>query len=144
MTPIVSIPEREAQVAILREYLSTVADGEELSWVRIEDDTSIKMDTIGRSMVRRALSKMKRPYEALRGTGVRLSSADSALPIMKGRFGRIDNAVRRADRTRNHLADRHTEQMNARDRDKMTTLAGFFGAVRAFAAEASTKLLKKD
>jgi hypothetical protein len=136
-----SIPEREEQVSQLKTYFAEQADGEDLSWLRIEADTGIKMNALGRDLVRNALKKLRRPYEAVRGEGVRLSSPDNTMTIMKGRFARIDNSVRRADRTRHQLSERHLEQLSAVDKQKMLTLAGFFGAVRAFAGEAAAKLL---
>jgi len=136
-----SIPEREKQVLQLIEYFRTVEDGAERSWLRIEADTEIVMDPLGRNLVRRALRKLKRPYEALRGEGVRMSAPESTLAIMGSRFGRIDRAVRRADRTRGQLVERHFDALDDPDKQRMLVLAGFFGAVRAFAREASVKLL---
>ncbi len=141
--PFVSIPEREAQVAKLADFFSGLPDGEEVSWLRIEADTGIKMDWKGRGLARRALGKLKRPYAALRGEGLRLSSPENATEIMNGRFIRIDGAVKRADKTREHIVHRHFEKMPAQEQQRMLVLAGFFGAVRAFAKEASVKLLRK-
>jgi hypothetical protein len=132
--------KRTAQLAQLVEYIQCANDGEELTWLRIEADTSIKMDSAGRRLISRACQKARRPYENIRGIGVRMSSAESTMPIVQSRFVRIDNAVRRADRDRRQLADRHFEQLNSSDKSKMLMLAGFFGAVRAFAKDASGKL----
>lgn len=137
-----SIPEREAQVAKLAEYFAGLPDGEEVLWIRIEADAGVKMSTTGKALARLALNKIKREYVPVRGDGIRLSSPDNAMEIMGGRFIRIDNAVRRADRTRSRIAERHFEHMTKQDQQKMLTLAGFFGAVRTFAKEAQAKLLK--
>lgn len=140
MSAFKSIQDTEVKVQTLKEYFEAQPDGDELSWMRIEADTGIAMDLRGKGLARTALKKLRRPYEALRGQGLRLSSPESAIVIMGGKFGRIDNAVRRADRTRACLQDRHLAQMNQRDQSKMLTLAGFFGAVRAFATEAGQRL----
>jgi len=139
-----SNPEREIQVAKLIAYFATFADGEEVSWIRIEHDTgySMAIPGRGRDLVRYALRKLKRPYEAVRGTGVRLSAPASAVTILNGKFIRIDGAVKVAARTQNHLAKRHLEQMSGEDQRKMIIAAGFFGAVRTISKEASSRLLK--
>lgn len=136
-----SIPERERQYGTLVEYFAGRADGDELLWEQIANETKIPMDATGRALVRRALRKVKRPYEAVRGEGVRLSSSDNTMKIMGGKFVRIDNAVRRADRTRAELSTRHLDQLPRRQKEQMLVLAGFFGTVRAFAKEASAKVL---
>lgn len=141
-----SIPEIELKVEKLRSYFEQAADGEEISWMRVEADTQISMDLKGngRDLARRALLKLKRPYEAVRGVGVRLSSPENAIAILKGRFVRIDTAVLRADKTQQRLTDRHLEQMTPRDQRAMIIAAGFFGAVRTIANQAKTQLLKSS
>ncbi len=136
-----SIPAIEERVARLAVYFSALPDGTELTWKQIATDTSISMNQHGRGLVRRALKKLKRPYAAVRAVGVILSSPSNAMAIVGNRFVRIDNAVRRADRTRSELTVRHFDSMEERDKGKMLTLAGFFGAVRTFANEAKTKIL---
>jgi hypothetical protein len=138
-----SIPEREKQVGELIEYFRSAPNGAEVAWSQIAAETGIAMTTLGRSLVRRALKKLKRPYAAVRGVGVTLSAPSNALTIMSSRFIRIDSAVRRADTTREQLAERHFDQLETRDQNRMLTLAGFFGAVRAFASDAKSKILQR-
>lgn len=136
-----STPEREKQLATLIEYFGGRSDGDELTWLAIEHETGVPMNETGKQLARSALRKNARPYEAVRGIGVRLSAPQSALSIMGSRFLRIDNSVRRADKTRQQLTERHLEQMPSQDQQKMLTLAAFFGTVRAFAKEASKRVL---
>jgi hypothetical protein len=128
-----SVEKNAERLGKLREYFTGLSDGEEVLWIRIEAETGVEMTMAGRELARRALRTIKRPYEAIRGEGIRLSAPDNTLTIMRHRFVRIDNAVRRADRTRSHLTDRHFEQLPPDTQRKMTLLAGFFGAVRAMA-----------
>ena len=137
-----SIPERAAQLAKLADYFAGRGDGEELGWLRIEHDAGVMMDLPGRALARRALARLKRPYEAVRGEGVRLSAPSNSMTILRGKFVKIDRAVRRADRTRSQIADRHMAQLAPADQQRMLVLAGFFGAVRAFAKEAEVKVIR--
>lgn len=136
-----SIPEIEEKVVRLAEYFSAMSDGSNVSWEQIATDTKIEMDTHGRSLARRALKRIKRPYAAVRAVGVTLSAPVNTIQIVSNRFVRVDNALRRADTTRKQLAERHFDHLEERDKGRMLTLAGFFGAVRVFAKEAKTKIL---
>jgi hypothetical protein len=128
-------PEREAVVAKLADYLVGLPDGEEVSWLRVEADTGVKMDTLGRGAVRRALARLKRPYEAVRGSAIRLSSPATALAIMHDKFKRIDGAVVVAGREHRHIVDRHLAQMTNDEQKRIIMLGAFFGAVRTIAKQ---------
>ena len=140
-----SQPEIEAKIARLVDYFDGLADGEEILWIRIEADTGISMDVAGkgRDYARKALRRLKRPYESIPKEGIRLSSPETAMTIVNKGFTRIDGAVRVADRTQRQLQERHLEKMSPQDQQKMIVSAGFFGAVRAFAKQASAKLLRR-
>lgn len=135
-------PEVAATIAKLADYFAGLADGEEVMWIRVEADTSIKMTTVGRALVRRALRRLKRPYEALHGNGVRLSSPQTAMAITRGKFCRIDSAVRVAERTNEQLSGRHLAQMSPDEQRKMLMAASLFGAIRAVAKQNSPPILK--
>ena len=137
-------PEMLLQCEQLKEYLSGQPDGEDLSWERIEADTRVPMRTRtpGRAMVRHVLRKMKRPYEAIIGKGIRLSSPNTALAIVHGKFVRINGAVRVASRTQQQLQDRHLGKMSGEEQRKMIAAAAFFATVRAIALENRSRMLK--
>jgi hypothetical protein len=137
-----SIPEIEAIVAKLAEYFASLPDGEEVRWIRIEADTDVKMDARGKELARRALKRAKRPYEAVRGDGLRLSSPENAITIARGKLLRIDGAVKVADNTQRELQKRHLPQMSPDDQRKMLMVAGLFGAIRTIAKETTTAMLK--
>jgi hypothetical protein len=136
-----SIPEREIEVARLCEYFSSLPNGAKVSWEEIEEHAGVRMNMSGREQARRALRRLRWPYLPVRGEGVVLSSADSALTIMRGKFVKIDHAVRKADTTRAHLTERHLPDMSGRDQRSMLLLASFFGAVRTIANDARRRVL---
>lgn len=144
MTMFKSNAKTQEEIQTLVTYFEGMPDGEEILWIRIEADTHLSMDVRGpgRANARRALRLLKRPYEAIVGSGIRLSAPDSAMTIVRSRFVRIDGAVKVADRTQRELSTRHLEQMHADDKRRMLVAAGFFGAIRAFAKDARPKLLK--
>jgi len=88
-----------------------------------------------RDYVRTALARLRRPYAAVRGEGVQLSSPSTALTILHGKFTRIDGAVRGAERTQRQLQARHLEMMTGDEQRKMLLIAGFFGAIRSYSQQ---------
>lgn len=139
---LVSVPEVEAQLARLADYFEKRADGDEVQWTVIATTTGVRMTAKGKDLARRALRRIKRPYEALRGVGVRLSSPVTAMTIVRGNMMRVDGAMRVAAKTQKQLQARHLEKMSGDDQRRMLVAAGFFGALRAFATDAREKLLK--
>lgn len=143
MKIIESSQERVDQMQRLVQYLNEQPDGQQLKWTQIASETGIQMGQCGRNMVRRALSKIKRPYVALVSIGVKLSDAETALPIVATKFVRIDNAVKRADRTQREVSARHLTQLDSDKQKRMLLLASFFGAVRAAATSYKDQYYKK-
>lgn len=137
-----SMPETEGKVAALALWFGEQPDGQEITWKQIEAATGIKMTIRHREYARRALRRIKRPYEPVRGDGIILSSPTNTMRIISRKFIRIDNSVRRAGTTQAQLAERHFEHLDAEDKQRMLTLSGFFGAVRAFASQAKAKILQ--
>jgi ATP/maltotriose-dependent transcriptional regulator MalT len=140
-----SDPEVRAEIEKLTDFFAGLPDGAEVAWKAIEDATGIHATSNrghARHRVRIALRELKRPYEAVRGVGIRLSAPTSAITIVRGKFSRINGALRVAERTQSQLQDMHLEQMSSDDQRKMLIAAGFFGAVRAFASEARVKLVR--
>jgi hypothetical protein len=119
-------------------------DGIELMWEDIEkiSGVSMKVSGPGRAYARRALKRLRRPYEALNGKGIRLSAPGTAMTIVKGRVVRIDGAVRIAAKTQSQLQERHLDQMTPEEQRKMLMAAGFFGAIRALASENRNRIFK--
>jgi hypothetical protein len=132
-----SSPERQQQCEALSEYLAPQPDGEELTWERIEAETHLSMRarSVGRRLVRDALRKLKRPYEAIVGKGVRLSEPSTAMTIVRGRVHRINGAVDIASKTQAILQERHLAKMSDEEQRKMIMAAAFFATVRAIAYE---------
>jgi hypothetical protein len=139
-----SIPKVQETIGKIARILEERADGVEMLWEDIEKISGISMDPKGpgRGYVRRALKLLRRPYEAVRAQGIRLSAPNTAMTIIRGRVVRVDGALRVAARTQRQLQERHLEQMTSDEQRRMLMAAGFFGAIRAMAKENSVKLFK--
>lgn len=128
--------KRQQDVAALVAFFAKQADGDVITWLRIEHESAVEMNNRGRALARAALRKVGRPYIPIMGEGLTLSSPDNSLDIMGARFKSIDRGVRRADRTRKQLSTRHLDEMTETNQHKMGALAEFFGTIRSIARSA--------
>jgi hypothetical protein len=123
----ISSQERADQVEKLRSYFEGVAEDEFRAWLRIEHDTGIKMDDVGKGLVRRVLPMRS----SVRGEGVVKAGPKTAMGIVEDKLSRIRGAVKRARKTTERVSTDYAERLPSEERQRLTLLRGFFGAVRA-------------
>lgn len=119
----------------LKAFIGEHKPGTKLSYKFIEHETGITMDAQGKARLRSALNSLKMEATNIRGEGIVLSSPDNANAIVATRFGRIDGAVRRSERTVRRLKDKHYEDMNPAERKKLGFAIGVLGAIRITAEQ---------
>ena len=123
-------------------YLKSVEHGQILSYQQIEQETGVKMNTpAGRSYLRTACKKLKREYSCIRGVGIKLASADTATTLIIGRLVRIDNAVKRGERTYNNVSVAFYNELEPAEQRQINFVGAAFGAIRV-AAENGKYYLK--
>lgn len=115
-------------------YLQDVEHGQILSYQQIEKDTGVKMDSAaGRSYLRTACKKLKREYSCLRGVGIKLMSADTATELIIGRLVKIDNAVKRGEKTYNNVSLAFYNELSPDEQKQINFVGAAFGAIRVAA-----------
>jgi len=141
-----SIPETTQSIQSIAEVLADRPDGSTVSWLEIEKATGISMRTggPGREWTRRALRKIRRPYEAVRGNGVRLSAPTTALTISGHKFVRIDGAVRIAERVNRQLSERHLDKMTGEEQRTLIAYGALFGTIRAVAKQNKPLIARRE
>ena len=123
-------------------YLKDVEHGQILSYQQIEQDTGVKMNTqAGRSYLRTACKKLKREYSCIRGIGVKMASAEMASTLIIGRLVKIDNAVKRGERTYNNVSVAFYNELPPAEQKQINFVGAAFGAIRV-AAENGKYYLK--
>lgn len=123
-------------------YLEGVEHGQMLSYQKIEQDTGVKMDTpAGKSYLRTACKKLHREYSCLRGVGIELASPKSATTLVVGRLVKIDNAVKRGERTYNNVSIAFYNELPPAEQKQINFIGAAFGAIRV-AAENGKYYLK--
>jgi hypothetical protein len=126
----------------LIKYLEGVEHGQILSYQKIEQDTGVKMDTAaGKSYLRTACKKLHREYSCLRGVGIEMASPKSATTLVVGRLIKIDNAVKRGERTYNNVSVAFYNELPPNEQKQINFIGAAFGAIRV-AAENGKYYLK--
>jgi len=128
----------------LQSYIERQSDGMLLDWLTIQRETGITMDQRGRSLFRSALKGVGRVGETIRGTGIRLSSKDTAITIVGSGFQSIHNAAKRAHKTHGALSVRHLTAMDPTDQSRMILAGSFLGAIVGNVTDAAKALPEKD
>lgn len=118
---------------ILQTYLEKQKEGKELSFLKIEYDTKIRMDTEGKAHLRSALYRANIEYISIYGTGIKLVAPETSVECISQRFSKIDNAVRRGSRTNNNIIDQFIDKVNEDDRGTILLAGSVPGAMRASA-----------
>ena len=117
MKPITQTSEQKIIADKLSTFLDSQAVGARLSWLEIEMATGVRMNSTGRSAVRRVLRRLKREYLPEAGTGIELTAHDNAIHAVRLRDKRIGGAVKRARRASKCVAT-HLDNMTEADRQE--------------------------
>jgi hypothetical protein len=103
--------------------------------LEIEQNTGVSMDERGREIVRQEIRKAAREYEAIRGSGIRLSSPETAETIAMHSAKRIVEAVKSSAKVHDRLITTHGEQMNDESKRKLLASRGLLGAIETSARQ---------
>ncbi len=133
-----SLPAISADMQALKKYIEVLPDGKIVSFEAVASDTGIKMDTKGKQFLRAALSSLHREYASITGWGIELSSPANAVSLVNHRLIKIDNAVRRGEKTANRCMH-FLDAMDDKDSKQLLFVASVFGAIRASASLAKSQ-----
>jgi hypothetical protein len=125
-----SDPKNASDRAVLSIFLGEAADGAFILWLEIEQATGVKMNTRGKRMVVDVIRRtLNREVAVTRGTGITLSSKDSAVEHARAAVAKIIGATTRAFGVTRRLVDRHAEAMEQKDKERLISTRGMLGAV---------------
>ena len=125
-------PERE----ILESYILTRPPGDRLSWMRIETDTGVVMDSRNKEKLRAAMVKHAIEYLPVPNYGIEIAGGHTGTEVVGRRLVRIDNSVKRGERSTMNILQRFRNDMPDDDRRVVEHTAGVFGAIRVYALNA--------
>jgi hypothetical protein len=128
-----TIAEVSQETIKIENYLSSRNYGEFVSYADIEENTGVSMDIKGKGYMRTALRRMKCEYSPVRGAGIELASEKNTTRIIIHKLEKIDNAVKRSERTYDNLIPFH-EKLNQEELKSVQLVGAAFGAIRLAAA----------
>jgi hypothetical protein len=135
-----STQENQRTRSILQSYLERQSDGETLAWLDIETATGVQMNPANRGKVRSALATLRRPFESIRGTGIRLSSPTTINTIVAGRGRSVGSAIKRWSKTIRQGTERHLSAMQGEDKERLINASSFAGALEGVMSNATKAL----
>lgn len=99
------------------------------------------MNQKGKEKLRSACRMLNIEYICIPNYGISIPCAKTALEPVSRRMIKIDNAVKRGERTTKNIKDKFLADMSDDDRKQIVYTGAIFGAIRAAASE--HKSLKK-
>lgn len=136
-----SLDRMRADRVALEAYLRKQKPGAMLDYLSISRETKVAMNARGKRILRSALAHLDLVVATVRGCGVRLSSADSAIDIVEGDLDRIGRVVKRATSRHATMRDAHADEMNDAQR-RAFFLRGAGLAAVAVALSAKSKPMR--
>lgn len=125
-----TIAEVSNETLRIEEFLKTLHNGQQVSYSEIEKQSGVKMNARGRGFMRTALKRLNLEFTTIHGEGIELGSPDNAMRIISTRIVRIDNSVRRAEKTVKNVHDKFYDSLNDIEKKNVMYLGAVFGAIR--------------
>lgn len=138
-----SIAEVSKETLQLEAYFKEKEPGEFVPYKEIEQETGVLMDYRGKGFIKTALNRLDKEYTTRKGQGIELASAENGMSIVINRLVRINNAVKRGDKTTRNIQNEFLMQMSDQDKKRVLFCASVFGAIRLAAEQGRVMFAKK-
>lgn len=129
------------QTLKLVNYLKDIRPGEYLSYRDIEIGAGVKMNEKGKTYLRSAIRKLHLEYECRVNEGIVLASEKNTTRILVHRLTKIDNSVKKGEKTYKNLSFNFFDKLNDREQKQINFIGAAFGAIR-LAAENGKRLFQ--
>jgi hypothetical protein len=137
-----SIPEMSTETLLLKDYFNDAPDGAIITYTDMENRTGIRMDVKGKQRMRSALRSLRREFACIHGHGIEIESAHNALSLVNNRLIKVDNAVKRGEKTSTRMT-KYLSSMDNSNRERLLHVVSIFGAIKASAELAREQYNKR-
>lgn len=138
-----TIAEISKEALQIEQYLKGCNAGEFVAYKEIEAKTGVTMDGHGKGYLRTALNRLKMEYTCVRGSGIELASPDNSMEIISQKVVKIDNSVKRAEKTYKNITHSFYDKLSNEDKKQVHFVGSVFGAIR-LAANNAKSFFKKE
>lgn len=139
-----TIAEISDEALKIEAVLKTLPAGHVVSYKELEELSGVKMNLQGKGFMRTALNRLKLEYTVIHGEGIELASPDNSTRIIATRVIKIDNAVKKAEKTVKNVNNQFFEQLNDIEKKNVAYLGALFGTIRQYSQSAKTFFKKEQ
>lgn len=138
-----TIQDVSANTLKLEGIFVSAKSGEYFSYQQLQELSGVRMDNRGKGYIKSALRRMKMPYETVRGQGIKLLSKDNATKIVVRDVIRIDNSIKKAEKTTNQVRQKVYDQLTEAERKNINFLGALFGSIRSY-SQSAKRIFRND
>lgn len=138
-----TIQDVSANTLKLEGIFVSAKSGEYFTYQQLQELSGVRMDNRGKGYIKSALRRMKMPYETVRGQGIKLLSKDNATKIVVRDVIRIDNSIKKAEKTTNQVRQKVYDQLTEVERKNINFLGALFGSIRSY-SQSAKRIFRND
>lgn len=139
-----TIAEVSKQTLRIEGVLKTFRPGEYIPYHTIEQLSGVRMDHKGKGYLRTALNRLRIEYSPVIGKGIELASPTNAISIVSKRVIRIDNSVKKAEKTTRRVTDQFYNQLTEAEQNNVNFIGSAFAAIRLYSQSAKKFFQKPE
>lgn len=139
-----TIAEVSKQTLQIESVLKTAKPGDFITYKNLEILSGVKMDNKGKSYMRTALNRLKLEYSPRMGEGIELASPANSISIVSKRVIKIDNSVKRAEKTTKRVQNQFYDQLTEHEQKNVNYLSAVFASLRAYSQSAKVFFKKSE
>lgn len=139
-----TIAEVSKQALKIESVLRSAKPGDFITYKNLEVLSGVKMDNKGKGYMRTALNRLKLEYSPVIGEGIQLASPESAISIVSKRVIKIDNSVKRAEKTTKRVTGQFYDKLTEHEQRNVNYLSAVFASLRAYSQSAKMFFKKTE
>lgn len=139
-----TISEVSKQTLQIESVLKAAKPGDFITYKNLEILSGVKMDNKGKGYMRTALNRLKLEYSPRMGEGIELASPENSISIVSKRVIKIDNSVKRAEKTTKRVTNQFYDKLTEHEQKNVNYLSAVFASLRAYSQSAKTFFKKTE
>lgn len=139
-----TIAEVSKQTLQIESVLKAAKPGDFITYKNLEVLSGVRMDNKGKGYMRTALNRLKLEYSPRMGEGIELASPENSISIVSKRVIKIDNSVKRAEKTTKRVQNQFYDKLTEHEQKNVNYLSAVFASLRAYSQSAKIFFKKNE